>query len=144
MIELRETRIEDIEAIIPRLRAHDRKTIERLSLDPVALLRRTFDNGSPIFTATIDEAPVCMWGLEKKSLLSTWMLWMLTTDAIDANPVRFLRESRKIIYALSSAYGTIEGLVDSDFEVSVRWLRWLGFREVAEGEFKKMRYSCGN
>lgn len=140
MIELRSTRIEDIEAIIPRLRAHDRKTIERLSLDPVALLRRTFDNGSPMFTATVDDAPVCMWGLEKKSLLSTWMLWMLTTDAIDANPVRFLRESRKIVKSLSSAYGTIEGMVDSDFDISIKWLRWLGFREVRQGDFKLMRY----
>lgn len=140
MIELRKTIVEDIESIIPRLRAHDRKTIERLSLDPVALLRRTFDNGSPMFTATVDGAPVCMWGLEKKSLLSTWMLWMLTTAAIDENPVRFLRESRKIVKSLSSAYGTIEGMVDSDFDISIRWLRWLGFHEVRQGEFKLMRY----
>lgn len=140
MISIRATKLTDIEAIIPNLRAHDRKTIERLRLDPVALLRRTFDNGSPMFTATEDGAPVCMWGLEKKSLLSSWMLWMLTTDAIDENPVRFLRESRKIIKSLSSAYGTIEGMVDSDFEISIRWLRWLGFREVHEGEFKLMRY----
>lgn len=140
MIELRETRAEDIEAIIPNLRAHDKKTIERLRLDPVALLRTTFMNGSPMFTATVDGAPACMWGLEKRSLLSSWMLWMLTTDAIDANPVRFLRESRRIIKALSDTYGTIEGMVDSDFEISVRWLRWLGFREVRGGEFRLMRY----
>jgi hypothetical protein len=144
VIFIRPTRAADIEDIIPRLRAHDRKTIERLGLDPVRLLRDTYMNGSPMFTADLDGVPACMWGLEKKTVLSPWMLWMLTTDAIDDYPIRFLRESRKIIQSLSSAYGTIEGLVDSDFDVSVKWLRWLGFHEVAEGEFKKMRYSCGD
>lgn len=140
MIELRTTIATDIEAIIPHLRAHDRKTIDRLGLDPVALLRRTFNNGSPMFTATVDGIPACMWGIEKKSLLSVWMLWMLTTDAIDEHPIRFLRESRKIIKSLYSAYGTLEGMVDDDFRVSARWLRWLGFREVSGSEFKLMRY----
>src|SRR5689334_14792490 len=140
MIELREARVEDIEAIIPHLRLHDKKTIERLQLDAIGLLKKTFENGSPVYTATIDGAPAWMWGLVKKSLLATWVLWMLTTDMIHENPVKFLRQSRTIVKSLHATYGTIEGLVDSDFEISVRWLRWLGFREVRDGEFKLMRY----
>jgi len=141
MIELRQTQLEDIEAIIPRLRAHDRKTIEKLSLDPVALLRETYNNGSPMFTATLDGEPICMWGLERKSLLGVWLLWMLTTDAVDENPVKFLRESRRIVRAFYRDYGTIEGMVDADFDTSVQWLLWLGFHEVADGEYKRMRYN---
>lgn len=140
MIELRETEEADIEAILPRLRAHDKKTIRRLRLDARELLYQTYLNRSPMFTAIVDGAPACMWGIEKRSLLSVWMMWMLTTDAIDKNPIRFLRESRRIVQSLHNAYGTIEGIVDSDFEVSVRWLTWLGFREISDGEFKRMRY----
>lgn len=140
MIELRQTQEADIEAIIPRLRAHDKKTIRRLRLDARSLLYETYSNGSPMFTATVDGEPACMWGIEKKSLLSTWLIWMLTTDAVDENPVRFLRESRRIVRALYRDYGTLEGLVDADFDSSVQWLRWLGFREVSDGEFKRMRY----
>lgn len=140
MIELRQTEEADIEAILPRLRAHDKKTIRRLRLDARELLYQTYLNRSPMFTATVDGVPACMWGIEKRSLLSVWMMWMLTTDAIDKNPIRFLRESRKIVKALYDNYGTIEGIVDSDFEVSVRWLTWLGFREISDGEFKRMRY----
>lgn len=140
MIEIRKTELADIAAIIPNLRMHDRKTIERLRLDPVALLRRTFDNGSPMMTALVDGEPACMWGLEKKSLLASWMIWMLTTDLIDDYPIKFLRASRVIIRTWSDAFGTIEGMVDSDFETSIKWLRWLGFREITSGEFRLMRY----
>lgn len=144
MIFIRPTQIQDIEDIIPRLRQHDRKTIERLRLDPVALLRKTYDNGSPMMTAEDDGAPICMWGLEKKSLLSSWMIWMLTTDEVDKHAIKFLRTSRIIVRTWAEAFGTIEGMVDSDFETSVRWLRWLGFHEVSDGEFKLMRYSGGH
>ncbi len=140
MIEIRQSRLEDIEAIIPRLRAHDKKTVERLNIDAVRLLIDTYRNGSPMMTATENGAPVCMWGIEKKSLLSCWMIWMLTTDFVDRHPIRFLRSSRTIVRVWAESFGTIEGMVDTDFEVSIRWLRWLGFREIADGEYKKMRY----
>jgi hypothetical protein len=140
VIKIRPARFADAEAILPLLRLHDQKTIERLGLDPLSLLKRTFDNGSPIFVATNDGVPACMWGIEKKTLLSPWMLWMLTTSFVDKNPIRFLRESRRVMQKWSAEFGTIEGLVDSNFAVSVRWLRWLGFRPVAEGDFIRMRY----
>lgn len=140
MIFIRPTMMGDIADIIPRLRAHDRKTIERLRLDPVALLQKTFDNGSPMMTAEDDGVPICMWGLEKRSLLSSWMIWMLTTDAVDKHPIQFLRGSRRIVQTWSDAYGTIEGMVDSNFDISIKWLRWLGFREISGEEFKLMRY----
>lgn len=140
MIEIRQALFEDAVAILPMLRLHDQKTIERLGLDPLNLLKRTFDNGSPIEVALSDGIPACMWGIEKKTLLSPWMLWMLTTEAVDKNPVKFLRESRRVVKTWADEHGTLEGLVDSNFAVSVRWLRWLGFRPVAEGEFIRMRY----
>jgi hypothetical protein len=140
VIVIREAREADIALIIPHLRAHDKKTIERLDLDPVALLRQTFANGSPMMTALDGDRPICMWGMEKKSLLSSWMIWMLTTDAVDQYPIRFLRASRALVRVWADTFGTIEGMVDSDFDISVKWLRWLGFREVRDGEFKLMRY----
>ena len=140
MIDIRPTQLGDIEEIIPNLRTHDKKTIERLRIDPVALLRRTFENGSPMMTATEDDVPICMWGLEKKSMLSTWMIWMLTTDEIDRHSIKFLRLSRTLVRVWAESFGTLEGMVDADFDVSVKWLRWIGFREVSDGEFKLMRY----
>lgn len=144
MIEIRASRVSDIERIIPRLRAHDRKTIERLSLDPARLLRQTLENGNPMLTAVDDGVPICMWGIDKQSLLSPWMIWMLTTDAIDNHQVKFLRWSRILVREWGRQYGTLEGWVDADFGVSVRWLRWLGFKEIADGDFKRMRYVHGN
>jgi hypothetical protein len=57
VIKIRPARFADAEAILPLLRLHDQKTIERLGLDPMSLLKRTFDNGSPIFVATQQRHP---------------------------------------------------------------------------------------
>lgn len=130
----------DLTNIVPLLREHDRRTAERLGVDPMVVLRYTFDRGSPMQIALVDGKPIAMWGIEWKTLLSAASLWMITTDEVRKNPIGFLRESRRVVREWSEIYGTLEGLVDSDFDTSIRWLRWLGFREVEDGEFKKMRY----
>lgn len=141
MIEIRATEQADIEAIIPRLRAHDRKTIEKLNLNPSRLLHDTLERASPMYTCLEDGAPMCMWGIEQRTLTSNYMLWMLTTEFVDRNPIRFLRESRRFVQWGAATYGSLIGVVDSEFEISIRWLRWLGFREVSSlGPYKQMRY----
>lgn len=139
-MKVREVVESDLTNIIPLLRDHDRRTAERLGVDPLLVLRYTFDRGSPMQIALVDDRPLAMWGIEWKTMLSVASLWMITTDEVQKNPVSFLRESRRVVKLWAETYGTLEGMVDSDFDTSVRWLRWLGFREVEEGEFKKMRY----
>jgi hypothetical protein len=140
MIEIREATFADAIDMLPRLRLHDQKTIERLGLDPVSLLKRTFDNKAPIHVALVGGVPACMWGIEKKTLLSPWLIWMLTTELVDKSPIKFLRESRRVVQEWSAEFGTLEGLVDSNFDTSARWLRWIGFRPISVDEFTRMRY----
>lgn len=132
---------DDLTNIIPLLREHDRKTAERLGVDPIDVLRYTFERGSPMQIALVEGRPLAMWGVEWKSLLSVPSLWMITTDEVQRNPIAFLRESRRVVKEWGETYGSLEGMVDSDFETSLRWLRWLGFHEVESLDgFKKMRY----
>lgn len=141
MIEIREVVSEDIDRILPLIRAHEQKTIERLGLNALALLEDTFERGRPMCIAEVDGEPMAMWGLEWQTVLSTPVLWMLTTDLVDRYPIGFLRESRRVVHEWREIYGPVEGLVDSDFDTSLRWLRWIGFREIDGGNYIRMRYS---
>lgn len=53
---------------------------------------------------------------------------MLGTDVVLAHQMEFLRRSREWRNQLLQRYSTLTNFVDVRNEVSVRWLRWLGFK----------------
>lgn len=55
-------------------------------------------------------------------------VWLLTTPAVEAAPMALCRAAKA---ALRASVGHADGvwqLVDARYEVSLRWLHWLGFR----------------
>lgn len=129
-----------IEMILPRLRAAEQRSIEKWGIDARALLEGTLERGMPSYTALVGTVPACMWGLEGGTLLGHYGLWMLTTDLVDEHPVTFLRNSRRFVEWAREHYGPLDGMVDAEYELSERWLRWIGFRQIEDGPVKRMRY----
>ncbi len=144
MIEFKQATIDDGLEILTNLRLHEARTIKKLQLDAVELLTRALRNEFPSFVCLVDGEPAAIFGGHSETLLGECRLWMLTTPLIENHQIPLLRYSRRFVEWMAAHYGPVVGLVDSEFEISRRWLRWIGFKEVHDGEFIVMRYSGGH
>ena len=140
MIEFKKAELDDGISILSNLRFHERRTIDKLGLDAVGLLSEALRNEFPSFVCMVDGEPAAIFGGHSETLLGECRLWMLTTPLIEAHQVPLLRWSRRYVKWMRHTYGPVIGMVDSEFEISRNWLRWIGFKEVQDGDFVVMRY----
>lgn len=144
MISFKEATLDDGIAVLSNLRFHETRTIEKLGIDSVALLDRALRNEFPSFVCLVDGEPAAIFGGHSETLLGECRLWMLTTPLIEQHQVPLLRASKRFVKWMAAHYGPVVGMVDSEFEASRAWLRWIGFKEVHNGEYIVMRYSGGH
>lgn len=128
------------DAVLANLREQERRTIDKLRINAPTLLQTAIDNPFPSFTLLIDGTPAAIFGGHSETLLGEARLWMLTTPLILQHQVPLLRASRHFVQWMRAEYGPVIGMVDSEFEKSKRWLLWIGFREVQQGDYIVMRY----
>jgi hypothetical protein len=144
MISFRKAELEDGITILSNLRFHEARTIEKLQLDAVGLLDKALRNEFPSFVCMVDGEPAAIFGGHSETLLGETRLWMLTTPLIEKHQVPLLRASKRFVEWMARTYGPVVGMVDSEFEASRAWLRWIGFKEVQDGDYIVMRYSSGH
>lgn len=144
MLSYREATLADGKEVLAKLRKEQRMTIAKLDLDALQLLMKVINNRFPSTTLLIDGEPAAVFGLSQESLLADTKIWMITSPLIETHPVSFLRASRFFTNKYYNMYGPLLGVVDSDFEKSRRWLRWIGFKEISVGDFIVMRYAGGH
>lgn len=144
MIEFKKATLDDGIQILSNLRFHEARTIEKLQLDAVGLLDKALRNEFPSFVCVVNGEPAAIFGGHSETLLGETRLWMLTTPLIEKHQVPLLRASKKFVEWMARTYGPVVGMVDSEFEKSRDWLRWIGFKEVHDGEYIVMRYSGGH
>ena len=144
MIEFRKATLGDGVQILSNLRYHEARTIEKLQINAVDLLEKALRNEFPSFVCLVDGEPAAIFGGHSETMLGECRLWMLTTPLIEAHQVPLLRASKRFVQWMARVYGPVVGMVDSEFEKSRDWLRWIGFKEVHDGEYIVMRYSSGH
>lgn len=144
MISFKEATLDDGITILSNLRFHEARTIEKLQLDAVGLLDKALRNEFPSFVCLVDGEPAAIFGGHSETLLGETRLWMLTTPLIEKHQVPLLRASKRFVQWMARTYGPVVGMVDSEFEASRNWLRWIGFKEVQDGDYIVMRYSSGH
>jgi hypothetical protein len=144
MITFRQATTRDGDYILNNLRVQESKTIEKLGIDPNALLARALFSELPSWTCLVDGIPAAIFGATADTLLGEPRLWMLTTPLIERHQVPLLRASKMYVQRMAEVHGSVVGMVDAEFEKSKAWLRWIGFKEVKKGDYIVMRYSHGN
>jgi hypothetical protein len=144
MIEFREATVFDGIEILAHIREPQKRTIEKLNIDASALLTKAIRNEFPSFCVFVEGHPAAIFGGHSETLIGETRLWMLTTPLIERHQVPLLRYSKRFVRAMFESYGPVIGVVDADFEKSRAWLRWIGFKEIAEGDYIVMRYSGGH
>jgi len=144
MIQFKKATIADGIEVLSNLRFHEQRTLDKLQINAPELLRYAIRNEFPSFVCLVDKRPAAIFGGHSETLLGECRLWMLTTPLIEEHQVSLLRASKKFVKWMFEKYGPVIGMVDSEFEVSRNWLRWIGFKEVHDGEYVVMRYSGGH
>ena len=136
IVELREVRPGDAEAVFATLRARD---VGRISLPEV---KEAADSSIYALVGTIDGRPAVMCAARLASILDDRAyIWLLGTSLIDRYPIVFLRHSRRMLALLTARFPCIYGQVECDFAASERWLRWLGCDFLTDdGQTKVFRW----
>lgn len=76
---------------------------------------------------------VACWGYSALSLFSyRCYAWLLTLPAIEPHLYRFARSSKRVIEYLFNRYEEIEVHVHRDYAASIKWLKWLGFKQLGQ------------
>ena len=133
-----------IEPLIEVMSGADRSELLLLSQDieggGIAALRTALQVAAYSFSHTVDGTPVALGGISPPlpSLNGMHCVWMVaSTPLLERVPKAFLRESRNELAAMRLLSPTgMRAMVDARWRKSVRWLKWLGFKEQGRFEYK--------
>lgn len=133
-IEIVPAKLEHLVELVDRMRKRERTAFERLGENPEQVLAHELALSVVSYSGLIDGQVAAVCGARTDGLLAAEAyVWMTCTDLVEQHPLAFLRHTRRVIAMLHQYFDSIHGLVFADFELSVKWLEWLGF-EVGPAE----------
>ena len=111
------------------MRAADRQEVWASSHAlPDAATMESFRRSLECWTGVVDGEPICIFGVAPVSLVTGYAApWMLGTDQLERNAVKFLRGSKEVVAGWKRDYRHLFNYVDARNKTSIRWLKWLGF-----------------
>ena len=107
---------------------------------PTQALLQSLHNSKKAWTGTVDDVPVCMFGVVD-SLKDVGCVWLIGTDDIHIYAKRFLSLNKRMIPVMMNGYKRLENYVGAGNKRSIDWLVWLGFtfgKPEPKGPFNKM------
>lgn len=116
--------------IVPRLREADVEEIRAMTgMEPKIPLAFSIANADPGWAAEADGRVEAVFGVGPvaNAHCPTGRPWLVGTDEVAKHPVMFYRLSRGIVDAMKARYDQLINWVDARNELSIRWLKWLGF-----------------
>lgn len=114
--------------IAANMRQADQDEVAMEGYSPFDALKTGMDKSEFARTAIIDGDPAVMFGVGAPFVLGrTGVPWLLGTDAVRKVRKSFLIECRAHIEDWMQHYSSLENRVDARNQVSIRWLKWLGF-----------------
>lgn len=126
---VRESVLEDVKFLAPRLRDADVREIKDVSgSSPLASLMTGFYSSKPCFTLIHPKTgePFAMLGVVPESE-GLGLIWMHCTN--DLPPFSFLKYARGVLYDIigkNYGYEFVANYVDARNIVHIKWLKWMG------------------
>lgn len=145
MIEVRESKLEDIDSLLTTgLRPADLLEIRESGNTPMEALQVGFVKSQPCYTATVDGKPVAMFGVAPATHEpGVGVVWLLGTEGLLPEKFGFLRLSRPWLDRLGESYRLLGNRVHQDNLVHIQWLSWLGFTFLKQtGPFIEFARIC--
>lgn len=124
---------DDVPVLAATLRDADRDEVLAASgRTPLEALTDGLRWSSPAYTLVDGEGtPIAMLGVVPLDDLAG-SVWLLGTDGIQKESIRFLRGSRLGLQKLHEVRPVLTNAVDARNTLHIRWLQWLGFTFLAE------------
>lgn len=117
---------EHVAHIAANVRLDDRRELELLSLSPDRALRFSLRSSLSAWTGTVDDVPVCMFGVSPGEL-GEGRPWMIGTEDLDRFAVIFLRRCRGQVERMLDLKPVLANYISVDNLRAIQWLTWLGF-----------------
>lgn len=128
IVEIREANLTDIYSLAPRLREQDRREVwASHHLQGEAALLLSYFQSEYSFVAVCDGQVNAMWGVSKLKDKPGALIWFLGSDVVAEYPVKVFRAGRRFVQQALERYGYLENYVDARNELSISWIKWLGF-----------------
>ena len=120
---------EHILAIVANIREADRQELWAARMEtPERALTSSLEESSIAWTGTIDNEPVCMFGVAFSSAFGyTGHPWMIGTTHLEEHSHTFLRRCKGCVEQMKAECRYLENYVDLRNETAIKWLIWLGF-----------------
>lgn len=131
----------DIEIVAANMRHADRQECEAMAAcGPLEALGKSILLSHEAVVARVGGEPVCIYGLGFGSVTGGMARpWLLGTDAVEWHCLTFLRSNRRVVREWSERFD-LENYVDARHTMSVKWLKWLGFKIGAPEPFGPFGY----
>lgn len=131
---VRPATLEDIEWLVPRLRAEDvREVKDAIGIHPSEILPAQITESKPCNVMVADSGEIVgIYGVvPSPEIPEVGFVWMHCTDNLAKYPMQFLRRCRKQVEELQKQYRILTNVVDARNTVHIKWLKWCGFRFIA-------------
>lgn len=113
------------------VREADAKECQAAGLDPQEALRQSIARSDWCAVEFADGEEMCVWGYRECGFLTQSIdAWLLTSEKVVTNTIRFARGSKRHLDVLLSKYWAVRVEVHAAYTDSVKWLCWLGFKQV--------------
>lgn len=122
--------LDDVMALVPLIRADDRKEVERLGNTIEQALAQSFRDSDHLWLAELDGKPACIIGIGTVSYIgNVGTPWFLTTDVMETMAAKraLLAYSPVFVADFLEKYDNLVNYVDARYIRALRWLKWLGF-----------------
>lgn len=127
-VTIRPATIEDARSLV--LRQADREEVEALTgRDPSGVVAESVAASHKAWAGLAGDRLVCLFGVAPMSLAGvTGIPWLLGSDDVCRYSRAFLRRNRAYVHEMLVDFPVLRNVVDQRNAVSIRWLKWLGFR----------------
>lgn len=122
--------------VADNLREQDRAEVEATSgLNPRSSVALSIMMSAQAF-AVLDRqgVPVCLLGAAPHPLPGVGVAWLLGTDGLLSEALPIARGSKPLLAELHEQFPLLWNYVDERNTVSIRWLRWMGFKAYSSIE----------
>lgn len=120
---------EHVQNVTGRLRKADcEEVLAATGRDPDEMLRVCWNNSLYRWAIIWDREAIGLFGVHPFSLTGfNAVPWMLGTDRMEEIKLSIVRHSKSLLDQVLTLYPILSNWVDVRNEMSIKWLKWLGF-----------------